>query len=170
MHETTQDMGALRALLDQSHARAGSHLQSIFQAVTRMSAEDVVAEMTGVQVLNLATVTAACEPRVAPVDGLFYRGHFHFGSSDESVRIRHIRARPQVSAAHTRGEDLTIIVHGRAVEVDVRAPEHAGFRSYLIEVYGPGWESWYPDEQPPYARIEAARMFAARVSALREQG
>lgn len=45
------------------------------------------------------------------------------------------------------------------------APEHAGFRSYLLEAY-PDWESWYQGPPPPYARIEPARMYAARVSKL----
>lgn len=168
MHETAADLAALQALLDESYAAAGAHMRSIFTDVTRMTAEEVTTELPGVQVLNLATVTAHGAPRVAPVDGLFYRGRFHLGSSRDSVRFRHIRARPQVSAAHTRGEDLTIIVHGRAVEIDVASPEQAGFRSYLLEVY-PDWESWYPDDPPPYARIEPERMFAARVSRLREQ-
>lgn len=166
MHETSRDLETLQALLDSSYERAGRHMRSIFQPVTRMSAGDVVEELPGVQVLDLATVTASGAPRVAPVDGLFYRGRFHFGSAPDSVRVRHIRARPQVSAAHTRGEELTVIVHGAAVEIDVSAPEHAGFRDYLLEVY-PDWESWNPGDPPPYARIEPERMYAARVSALR---
>ena len=169
MHETKADLEELQALLDRSRASAGSHMRSIFTAVTEMSADEVVEEMPGVRVLNVATVTSSCEPRVAPVDGLFYRGRFHFGSSDESVRFRHLRARPQISAAHTRGEDLTVIVHGHATEIDVSRPEHVGFHDYLIETYGAEWESWYPAEPPPCARIDAARMFAARVSRLREQ-
>lgn len=167
MHETPTDLAASQTLLDTSRAAAGAHLRSIFTHVTEMTAADVVAEMTGVQVLNLATVTATGEPRVAPVDGLFYRGHFYFGSSADSVRARHLRARPSVSAAHTRGEDLTIIVHGIATAIDVGAPEAEGFRSYLLEVY-PDWGSWYTGAPPPYWRIDARRLFAARVSRLRE--
>lgn len=166
MHETADDLKRLQALLKESRAAAGKHMRSIFTKVTDMSVDEIVAELPGVQVLDLATVTAAAEPRVAPVDGLFYRGHFYFGTAHNAVRARHLRARPQVSAAHTRGEDLTIIVHGDAVDVDVSQPEHAGFRSYLLDVY-PGWESWYPGAPPPYWRIEPARMFAARTSRLR---
>ncbi|HEX9712932.1 MAG TPA: pyridoxamine 5'-phosphate oxidase family protein [Actinomycetota bacterium] len=167
MHETTEDLNELQELLDRSRARGGSHLRSIFTKVTEMSAVDVVVELSGVQVLNLATVTASGAPRVAPVDGLFYRGRFYFGSAHESVRFKHIRARPQVSAAHTRGEDLTVIVHGVAVEIDVSKPEQAGFRSYLLELY-PEWESSYAGDPPPCAFIDAEKMFAARVSRLRE--
>ena len=41
--------------------------------------------------LALATVTSDGHPLVGPVDGIFYRGAFYFGSSPESLRSRHIR-------------------------------------------------------------------------------
>jgi uncharacterized pyridoxamine 5'-phosphate oxidase family protein len=110
-------------------------------------------------VLALATVTARGEPRVAPVDGLFFRARFWFGSSGQSARFRHIRARPAVSATHLRGEELAIVVHGLAVEVDVGAPEHAALRSYLLETY-PDWEQWGAGS--PDARIEPKAMFTFR--------
>ena len=157
MHETPEDLQRLQRLLDESHAGGGSHLRSIFTDDRRLTAEELSERLTGVRVLNLATVTARCEPRVAPVDGHFYRGHFHFGSSPESVRFRHIRARPQVSATHTEGERLAVVVHGRAEVVDLGSAEEAGFRAYLIEVYGPDWESW--GSSSPYARIDAERMY-----------
>ena len=113
--------------------------------------------------LVLATVTADCRPIAGPVDGVFYRGAFHFGSSPDSVRFRHIRARPQVSATHIPGEDFAVTVHGRAVPIDVRSPAEAGFRRTLLDIYTPRygeeWESFL-DSGPVYARIEAARMVA----------
>lgn len=157
-HETEEDLRELQRLLDESHAAAGSHLKSIFSDERRVTAAELPERLTGVQVMALATVTAKGEPRVAPVDGLFYRGHFWFGSSHESMRFRHIRARPSVSATVTHGESFAVVMHGRAVEVDPREADGGGFLAYLREVYGPGWESWYP-ESPPYARIEPERMF-----------
>jgi hypothetical protein len=113
--------------------------------------------------LALATVTADGRPLVGPVDGIFYRGAFHFGSAQDSVRFRHIRARPHVSAAHVPGEDLAITVHGRAAQIDIRSPEMAGFRNALLGVYlpryGPAWEEFL-DSGPVYARIDADRMFS----------
>jgi hypothetical protein len=158
MHETDAELAALQRLLDDSHRHAGAHLRSIFRDDRRLTASRVAELLPGVQILSLATVTADCRPLVGPVDGLFFRGHFHFGSSEESVRFRHLRARPQVSAAHVRGEELAVIVHGTAVEIDVGAPEHSGFRDYLVEVYGEGWTDW--GSGAPYARIDATRMFA----------
>ena len=128
----------------------------------RLSAEQVVERLTGMCLLTLATVTADCRPIVGPVDGIFYRGAFHFGSSPDSVRFRHIGARPQVSATHLPGEELAVTVHGRAVPVDIRADEGAGFRQTLLDIYvpryGSDWEDFL-DSGPVYARIEAERMF-----------
>ena len=157
MHETKEDLDRLQRLLDSSHAAAGSHHRSIFDDAHRVGAAELAEMLTGVQVLNLATVTARCEPRVAPVDGLFYRGQWHFGSSPDSVRFRHIRRRPAVSASHVRGEEFAVIAHGRARELDLDSPEQAGFRDYLIEVYGKGWNVWAG--VAPYAVIEADRLY-----------
>jgi Pyridoxamine 5'-phosphate oxidase len=162
MRETADDIAELQRLLDASYTGAGEHLRSIFTEGRRIRADDLCALLTGVQILNLATVTASCEPRVGPVDGLFYRGAFHFGSSESSVRYRHLRERPQGSASHTRGEELAVVVHGRAEMIDVRSDEHAGFRSLLIETYGPDWEEWAPTQGAFYARIDAAQMFTFR--------
>ena len=115
--------------------------------------------------LALATVTADGRPIVGPVDGIFYRGAFHFGSSPDSVRFRHIRARPHVSATHLPGEELAVTVHGRAVPVDTQTDD--GFRPTLLEVYvpryGAEWEEFL-DSGPLYARIDAERMFTFAMS------
>jgi uncharacterized pyridoxamine 5'-phosphate oxidase family protein len=160
MHETTEDLIELTALLDRSYARAGDHLRSIFTPERRIPAAELVALLPGVQILNLATVTRACAPRVAPVDGLFYRGRFWFGSAAASVRFTHLRERPQVSASHTRGEELAVIVHGTATLVDASDPAQAGFAAYYREVYGFGWEEW--DLPVQFARIDATRLYTYR--------
>lgn len=162
MHETAEDLRALQALLDRSSEAGGEHLRSILTDERRVSAESLVARLTGMTLLTLATVTRDCRPLVGPVDGVFFRGAFHFGSSPDSVRFRHIRTRPQVSATHLPREEFGVTVHGRAVPVDVRAPEHAELRATLLEVYvpryGAEWEQFL-DSGPVYARIEADRMF-----------
>jgi len=157
MHETADDLVDLQRLLDESYAAAGNHLRRIFTEERRVAADRLPAELTGVQVLSLATVTAAGEPRVGPVDGLFFRGRLHFGSAHDSARFRNLRARPAVSAAVIRGESFAVIVHGTARELDMGAPEQQGFGDYCREVYGEGWEQWAADS--PYARIEPVKMF-----------
>ncbi len=97
------------------------------------------------RLLALATVTADGRPLVGPVDGVFYRGRFYFGSSPDSVRFRHLARRADVSATHLPGEELAVTVHGRAVPIDVAAAGQAGFRQALLDIYvpryGPQWET-----------------------------
>lgn len=165
MHETTEDIAAVQELLDRSYARAGAHLLSIQTPERRLTAEQVTERLTGMCLLALATATADGRPIVGPVDGIFYRGAFHFGSSPDSVRFRHIRARPQVSATHLPREEFAITVHGRAVPVDHRT-DH-GFRATLLEVYVPRYGAEFEefiDSGPVYARIDAERMFTFAMS------
>jgi len=158
VHETPDDIRALQELLDRSYDRAGPHLRSITTPERRASADDLVQRLTGMCLLVVATVTADCRPIAGPLDGIFYRGAFHFGTAPESVRYRHLLARPQVSATHLPREEFAVNVHGRAVPVEIAG----GFRETLLEVYvpryGPGWEQFL-DSGPVYMRIDAERMF-----------
>jgi hypothetical protein len=157
VHETAADTERLQALLDASHAGAGAHLKMIFSDERRISAAELPDRLGGVQITHLATVTAAGEPRVAPVDGLFFRGALHVGTAPEAMRARHLRARPQVSASIADGEEFAVVIHGRVVELDLDAAEHDGLRGYYTEVYGDTWEAFRQGN--PYWRIDAARMF-----------
>jgi hypothetical protein len=161
MHETAQDLQALQALLDESYRAAGSHLLGIHRPERRLGARQVAERLSGMCLLALATATADGRPILGPVDGIFFRGAFYFGSAPDSLRIRHIRARPHVSATHLPSEALAVTVHGRAQLVDVGAPSE--FRQSLLDVYtpryGPEWEQFL-DSGPVYARIEPRRMFA----------
>lgn len=162
MYETANDLVSLQELLNRSAATAGPHLSSIITAERRLSAADLSSRLVGMRLLALATVTADGRPLVGPVDGVFYRGEFYFGSSPDSVRFRHIRSRPWVSATHVPGEELAVTVHGRAVPIDVGDPEHAGFRRALLDIYtpryGPEWEDFL-DHETSHARIDAHRMY-----------
>jgi hypothetical protein len=148
-------------------AAAGTHLRRIITPERRLTARDVCSRLTGMSLLALATVTADGRPLVGPVDGIFYRGAFHFGSAPDSIRFRHIRHRPWVSATHLPGEELAVTVHGRAVPIDVSSPDHAGFRQTLLDIYvpryGAEWETFL-DSGPTHARIDAERMFTFHMS------
>ena len=161
MHETPADLDRMQELLDRSYAHAGAHLLRIITPERRLDARQVAERLTGMCLLALATVTADGRPIVGPVDGIFFRGAFHFGSSPDSVRARHIAARPHVSATHLPGEQLAVTVHGRAVPVDVG--HGSEFRQALLDVYvpryGERWGEEFLDSGPAYWRIEAERMF-----------
>jgi hypothetical protein len=159
MHETEDDIEALQALIDRSYDEAGAHLLAIHTPERRLTAAQVCERLQGMSLLALATVSAAGRPVVGPVDGILFRGAFHFGSDPNSVRARHMAARPWVSATHLRGEELAITVHGRAEPVDVSS---GPFRQTLLDIYVPRYgESWADmlESGAAYWRIDAERMF-----------
>ena len=162
MHETPADIEALQTLIDRSYEAAGEHLNRIHTPERRLTAEQVVERLTGMSLLALATVTADGRPIVGPVDGIFFRGSFHFGSAPDSIRFRHIKRGSHVSATHLPGEELAVTVHGRAVLVDMRSAENVDLRQTFLDVYvpryGAEWERFL-DSGPLFARIEAEKMF-----------
>lgn len=160
-------MAWLQALLDRSYQAAGEHLRSITTPPRRISAADLIPLLEGIQIIDLATVTRDAEPRVAPVDGLFFRGRWYFSSAKSSLRHRNLLARPRVSAAHTRGEEISIVVHGSAHLFSLDDQEHASFKEYAFEVYvpryGDGWKSFASSTDIFFARIDPALMFTFRM-------
>jgi hypothetical protein len=163
MRETAEDLASLQDLLDRSFEGAGPHLLSIITPDRRPDAAELASRLTGMTLLALATVSSDGRPFVGPVDGIFYRGAFHFGSAPDSVRLRHIARRPSVSATHLPGEEFAVTVHGAAVVVDLRAAENLELRATLLDVYAPRYGSEWEDfleSGPVYARIEAEKMFA----------
>ena len=164
MHESEADLARLQEVIDASYAAAGEHLLRIHTPERRLSAHQVAERLQGMRLLALATVTADGRPIVGPVDGIFYCGEFYFGSGSDSLRFRHLHRRPQVSAVHLPGEELAVTVHGRAIPIDLKQPDHQGFRQTLLDIYlpryGPEWEEDFLDSGVSYARIAPERMFA----------
>ena len=165
MYETDDDLATLQRLLDDSYEAGGVHLRRIVTEGRRLSALELASQLEGMRLLVLATVTADGRPLAGPVDGIFYRGAFHFGSAPDSVRFRHIGRRPHVSATHLPGEELAVTVHGRAVPIDIQSPEHATFREAVLGIYvpryGPEWEEFL-DSGVAYARIDADKVLTFR--------
>ena len=163
MNETSENMDRLQMLLDASAAAAGAHISRILTADRRLNAAAVCERLNGMRLLALATVSSDERPFVGAVDGIFYRGAFHFGSAPDSIRFQHIRRRPDVSATYLPGEELAITVHGRAHFVDIASPDQRGFRQAVLDIYtpryGPSWEHDFLDAGVSYARIEPAKMF-----------
>jgi nitroimidazol reductase NimA-like FMN-containing flavoprotein (pyridoxamine 5'-phosphate oxidase superfamily) len=168
MHADPEDIAGLQDLLDRSYAAAGPHLRGIHTPQRRLTAADLISRLQGMRLLVLATVGPGGRPFTSPVDGVFHRGSFYFGTSPDSVRWRQLRHNSAVSATHLPSEDWAVIVHGVAVPVDTSLAHPNGLRATLLEVYtpryGPQWEQFL-DSGPVYARIEAQRMFAIDVTA-----
>jgi uncharacterized pyridoxamine 5'-phosphate oxidase family protein len=163
MHETPADLDRLQSLLDRSYAQAGPHLREVITPERRLTADQLSDRLQGMRLLVLATVTADGRPISGPVDGFFYRGEWYFGSSEASLRFRHIRRRPPVSATHIPSEELSVTTHGRAIEIDVASHDHGTLRQTLLEYYGSRFgDSAAAIVDGPgvvYARIDAERMF-----------
>lgn len=157
MYETETELRWLQDLIEGSFARSGAHLRSIMSERYRVDAVATARYLQGIRHLVLSTVTAKGEPRVSPVDGLFVHGRFHLSSDASAVKVRHLRARPAVSAAHAVGDDVAVVVHGTA---EVIQPGHDSCAA-LDEVWRGIYEStprdWSPDGV--YVRIEPATMF-----------
>jgi nitroimidazol reductase NimA-like FMN-containing flavoprotein (pyridoxamine 5'-phosphate oxidase superfamily) len=160
----------LDALLQASAAAAGPHLASIATSEHQLSAAQLSDRLQGMRLLVVATVTADGRPLVGPVDGYFLRGSFYFSTGRDSVRIRHLAARPQISATHVPGEELAVTVHGRA-ELFAMTPDEgspgAVLRQAMLDHYlpkqGPDFEEWLDDSEAVGARIVAEKMFTFRM-------
>ena len=158
MRETPDDIAALQELLDSSYEAAGTHLHRIITPERRLTAEQVCERLQGMCLLVVATATADGRPIAGPVDGIFFRGAFHFGSAPDSVRFRHIAKRPHVSATHLPGEELSVTVHGRAEVVEPVGEFREALLGIYVPRYGPEWERFL-DSGVRFARIEPDRMF-----------
>jgi hypothetical protein len=117
MFETQAELDELQALLDASLSGSTAHLRSIVTPGERtVGARRLVDVLTGMRTLSIATVTASGEPRISGIDGHFLHGRWVFGTDRSAAKARHLAARPAVSVAHLRGEELGVFTHG-AVEV-----------------------------------------------------
>ena len=163
MRETPDEVSQLQDLLDRSAAGAGPHLSEIITEQRRLSAAQVCELLQGLRLLVAATVTADGRPLAGPVDGFFLHGSFCFSSTRDSVRMRHLAARPAVSASYLPGEKLAVTVHGQAELFDLNAPEGGELRTAMLGHYlplqGPQFETWLNGTDAVGARIVAAKMF-----------
>jgi hypothetical protein len=82
--------------------------------------------------------------------------------------MRHLAARPAVSATHLPGEELAVTVHGRVDELfGLRDPAGAELRQAMLDHYvprqGPQFETWLDGIDGVGARIAADKMFTFSV-------
>lgn len=112
MYETDEEIQALQRLLDASYGTSTDHLRGIITDDRRLTASDLVALLTGMKVLSVATVTARGEPRISALDGHFLHGTWSFSTSGTAAKAHHMATRPAVSVAHVDGEQLAVFSHG----------------------------------------------------------
>src|SRR6201993_2770341 len=163
MFETAEELGNLQRLLDSSMAGAGEHLRGIITGERRLSAAELGGRLQGMRLLVVTTAAAGGRPLAGPVDGYFLHGTFWFSSGRNSVRMRHLAARPAVSATYLPGEELAVTVHGRAELTGLREPAAAELRQAMLDWYvprqGPEFETWLDALDAVAARIEPEKIF-----------
>jgi hypothetical protein len=164
MNESTEDLDRLQSLLDASAATAGPHLRSIITEDRRLDAAGLCAQLQGMRLITVATVTADGRPLCGPADGYFLHGSFWFSTSASSVRARHLLHRPAISLTHLPHERLAVSAHGRATLFDFPGPETAELRQAMLDHYlpsqGPSFQDWLDDLQDGVAvRVDANKMF-----------
>ena len=163
MFETDEQLSRLQALLDRSDSAAGSHLRGIITAERRLTAAELCRRLQGMRLLVVSTVTADGRPLAGPVDGYFVQGSWWFSSSPDSVRFRHLRDRPAISACHVPDEELAVTVHGTAELCDLHDAADGMVRQAMLDHYlpkqGPAFEEWLETAEVLCARIDAQKMF-----------
>ncbi|MGH3491300.1 MAG: pyridoxamine 5'-phosphate oxidase family protein [Actinopolymorphaceae bacterium] len=143
MYETAAELRDLQALLDSSLPRSSEHLKSIVTPGERtLTAQQLTTVLACMCTLSVATVTAGGEPRISGLDGHFLHGRWVFSTSGTAVKVRHLRARPAVSVAHIRGDDLGVFVHGRAEFIGRDHPDWQEIEDHLTGHYGSSPTGW----------------------------
>lgn len=140
MDESAAELRDLQGLLDASFAHASAHLSSIMTPERRLTAQRLVAELPLPAVLNVATVTAAGQPRISAVDGHFLHGRWHFTTAADSPKAQQLRDRPAISASFTPRDGFGVFCHGAAVLLD--GAERQRLREHFTSTYGSDPETW----------------------------
>jgi Pyridoxamine 5'-phosphate oxidase len=154
MRETADDLERLQSVLDRSVERASPFLRRSFEMPERsLSAADLAARLDGLLVVSLATVTAKGEPRVAPIDAVFLRGHFYVPTVAQAARARHLARQPGVSVTNYEGRELAVIVHGRVGTVASGEDPFDEIEAIRVAAGGQSIAEWSGD--PIFIRIDA---------------
>jgi hypothetical protein len=167
MLETDDEIAALQGLLDRSRATATGHLRGIIGDDRALSAADLVAVLTGMRVLSVATVTARGEPRISALDGHFLHATWTFSTDGSAAKARHLRSRPAVSIAYVDGERLAVFSHGQAEEMRADDPAYTATLGHWTAHYGSSPLSWGEDVRLYRFRPQWMVGYAADRAALR---
>jgi hypothetical protein len=150
-------------LIDKSVGSSGAHLTSIVTPPRRLSAEQLVAALTGMKVIVVATVTATGEPRTSCADGHFLHGTWIFGTDAGAHKARHLRARPALSVTHADGERMAVFTHGYGELISVQNQEFQPLDEHFIAHYGSTPRDWSPE--PVFIRVRPTWMIGFATNA-----
>jgi hypothetical protein len=147
MFETEAELAELQELLDASLSRSTGHLRSIITPGERtLTARQLTAVCAGMCTLAISTVTAKGEPRVSAVDGHLLHGLWYFSTARGAAKARHLAARPAVSIAYLRGEEVGVFAHGHAQPLNPAGgpddPDWPAVLAYMTDYYGSSPLTW----------------------------
>ena len=147
MFETDAELAGLQTLLDGSLSRATGHLRSIITPGERtLTAAELTRACRGMCTLAIATVTASGEPRTSAVDGHLLHGRWYFSTARGAAKARHLAARPAVSVACLRGEEIGVFTHGTAQPMNPPGgpddQDWPALLQYMTDYYGSSPLSW----------------------------
>lgn len=159
MHETPDDIDALKQLIERSNAKAGGFLRSSFGIPENtLTAEQLINKLHGINTLALGTVTSDGRPRVAPVIALFVRGSFYIPTVRDSLRARHVSNNPAISLSVYEGNDFAVIVHGTA---EILGQEKDDFSELVdIQIANDGGDVRNWGAEPVFIRIDAESLYS----------
>lgn len=158
MRETPEELAALQALIDRSHAATKPHMRAITHPDKyALTARQVVRLLDGMKTVAVAAPSPRGDPLVAPMDGWFVHGKFFFSSSGDAIRIRGLRRLPRASIAYFEGEQFLINAHGPAVLMFAGHPEVGEIDTIFKQHYGGSAFDW--SDEGVYVRLDANRFF-----------
>jgi uncharacterized pyridoxamine 5'-phosphate oxidase family protein len=158
VHETAEEIARLQELMDATVARQNQHFANIVKPERRLDARQVVTYLHGLRHVAFATVNERGEPRVAPLDAHFVHGRFTLGTGRRSARWRNLERNSTCGAAHYVGDDVAVVVHGRAEELTREHPDHREVHAVWTAFYESDPYSWGDDVV--LFRIEPTAMWA----------
>jgi len=147
MFETEAELAGLQVLLDTSLARSTEHLRSIVTPGERtLTARQLTAVCHGMCTLAISTVTARGEPRISAVDGHLLHGRWYFSTARSAAKAMHLAARPAVSLAYIRAEEVGVFTHGKAQPLNPLGgpddPDWPAVLQYMTDWYGSSPLTW----------------------------
>jgi len=160
MLESDQEIEAIQKLLDESYLAAGDHLKTIHFEKNRMTAIEVTDHLVGGCICDVATVSPAGKPVVAPMDMFLLHGVCFFNTGPSSIRLRHLESNPNVSIARTVGAEISILIQGSANLIETADYDY--LYPACIDNYGPDYDSWGLWEKPWFV-VNPTKMFASRM-------
>ena len=126
MHETEQDIKDFQKLIGTSNHTASPHMKAAMQLPKKaLKAEQIIRHLQGIHTVALAVSTSSGTPQIEMAKALFYRTKFYVPTIRTALRTRYVTHQPTVSLNMHRGDDLWLIVNGKAVVINPNDEDEA---------------------------------------------